>query len=102
MEWGRGGEEGGKECIKDTQPHTIEMEFPTIRHSHPSNLAGIATGVFIAQVLAKSAANILLPHDDTKPVEQTDAISNAMWSTVHQDATLMPAAIALLRNTKTA
>ena len=40
------------------------MEIST---SRPSSTLAIATGVFIAQVLAKAAVTYCLPHDPQKP-----------------------------------
>ena len=69
------------------------MEISTSRPALPRVLLGI----FVAQVLAKAAVTYLLPHDPKQPETLTTATYHALWSTAHQDATLMPAAIAVLR-----
>ena len=99
---GAGGEEGGGTCIKTYIAHTIEIMNVTLKRDGSSRLARVLTGVFIAQVVGKAAITYLLPHDPAHPETLVSATYHALWSTAYQDATLMPAAIALLRNTKTA
>ena len=70
------------------------MEISTQR---PTALPRVLLGMFVAQVLAKAAVTYLLPHDPMQPETLTTATYHALWSTAHQDATLMPAAIAVLR-----
>jgi streptomycin 6-kinase len=53
--------------------------------------------MFITQVLAKAAVTYLQPHDPNQPDTLSLATYHALWSTAHQDAILMPAAIAVLR-----
>ena len=72
------------------------MEIPSLRRHSPT-LARVLTGVFIAQVVGKAAITYLLPHDPKHPETVASATYHALWSTAHQDAILMPAAIAVLR-----
>ena len=75
------------------------MEIPSLRRHSPT-LARVLTGVFIAQVVGKAAVTYLLPHDPKHPETLTSATYHALWSTAHQDATLLPPVTALLHNTK--
>ena len=77
------------------------MEIPSLkRHSSSSGLAHVLTGVFIAQVVGKAAITYLLPHDPKHHETVVSATYHALWSTAHQDTTLLPPVIALLYNTK--
>ena len=77
------------------------MEIPSLkRDGISSRLARVLTGVFIAQVVGKAAITYLLPHDPAHTETIVRAIHHALWSTAHQDATLLPPVIALLCNAK--
>ena len=67
------------------------------QQSRPTPLPRVLLGMFVAQVLAKAAVTYLLPHDPNHPDTLPVATYHALWSTAHQDAILMPAAIAVLR-----
>ena len=54
------------------------------------------TGIFIAQVSLKAAANVLL-HDMPTPA-WPKALGTALAATIHADAFYMPAAIALMKH----
>ena len=76
------------------------MEIPSLKRDGSSRLARVLTGVFIAQVVGKAAITYRLPHDPHKPETVTSAIYTALYSTAHQDSTLLPPVIALLCDTK--
>ena len=73
-----------------------EMEKSS-QKSRPATLPRVLLGMFVAQVLAKTGVTYLLPHDPKHPDTLPAAAYHALWSTAHQDAILMPAAIAVLR-----
>ena len=74
------------------------MEIPSLRQPRPATLARVLTGVFLAQVLAKAAVTYLPPYDPQRHDTVASATYNALYSTVHQDASLLPPVLALLRN----
>ena len=76
------------------------MEIPSLKRDGSSRLARVLTGVFIAQVVGKAAITYLLPHDPAHTETLVSATYHALWSTAHQDATLLPPVIALLYNAK--
>ena len=76
------------------------METLKQDNSRSRRLARVLTGVFIAQVVGKAAITYFLPHDPAHTETLVSATYHALWSTAHQDAILMPAAIALLYNAK--
>ena len=82
------------------------MELPIWHPHHSKTVVGIATGVFIAQVLAKTLMNVTMSEDDdTNSKYNTYAnlprsLKYAVHDSLHQDAILLPAVYALLHNTK--
>ena len=82
------------------------MEIPAFNHVNKASALGIATGVFIAQVLAKTFMNMTMSEDD-EPNSRYNTYANlpkslqfAVKESLHQDTILMPAVYALLHNTK--
>ena len=56
------------------------------------------TGIFFAQVVAKTAANTIVPHLTIRGWSYVvDGAVRAIQSTMHEDAFYMPAAIALMQ-----
>jgi hypothetical protein len=60
--------------------------------------ARLLTGVFIAQVLAKTFANTVLPFDERMLGNLPLSLVRAMQTTMHEDALYLPAALALLHH----
>ena len=78
------------------------MEIPSFKqdnnNSRSRRLARVLTGIFIAQVVGKAAITYLLPPNHPETV--VSATYHALYSTAHQDSTLLPPVIALLCNSK--
>jgi hypothetical protein len=68
-------------------------------HHIDKKLTRLMTGIFFAQVVAKTAANTIAPH---KPIngwpDVIVAAVQAIQSTMHRDAFWMPAAVALMQH----
>ena len=82
------------------------MEIPAFHHVNKASALGIAGGVFIAQVLAKTFMNVTMSEVD-EPNSRYNTYANlprslkfAVQESLHQDAILLPAVYALLHNTK--
>ena len=85
-------------CIKAHTHTPLEMELPIFHLRHSNTVVGIATGIFIAQVLAKTFASTLLPFDERMFGNLPLAMARAMQTTMHKDTVYMPTTIALLRH----
>ena len=62
-------------------------------------LTRLMTGIFFAQVVAKTAANTIVPYLTINGWSDVIAgAARAIQSTMHEDAFYMPAAIALMQH----
>jgi hypothetical protein len=70
-----------------------------ITHHIDNKLTRLMTGIFFAQVVAKTAANTIAPHLTIRG--WSDVVAGAVLaiqSTMHEDAFYMPAAVALMQH----
>ena len=71
-------------------------------HHIDKKLTRLITGIFIAQVVAKTAANTIAPHQPIYGLPGVIvATVQAIQSTMHNDAFWMPAAVALMQHYQT-